>query len=461
MNIDTLWQLDATAQAALIADGSIARRELIEATVARIERLDAHLNAVTHLDVAGALRRAEQATGPLAGVPCLAKDVLAWPGMPATMGARLFAAHRPPAHTPYTAAIEAAGFVCLGKTSTSELGLLGSTETRLAGVTRNPWGPDLSAGGSSGGSAAAVAAGLVPLAHGSDGGGSIRLPAAMNGLFGLKPSSGATLPSMPAGNPYAALTSDHCLSRSVRDSAAFLAATRAGGGAAVTPGPVGRLRIGVYTSDARGQAAAPEGVEAVQAAARLCEALGHDVELVTPPAVSAEALAHAFFVVASAAVAEVRAMVEGMHGQPLAADAFEPFTWALLRWADAGPADRLERAQATLDAQGAAMRAFLSEVDVALCPTAGGPRQLLGHLAPHLPRDVLIERTTTLAGFTAFHNPAGAAAMSVPLHWTADGLPVGCQFAARPGGDATLLRLAYQLEEACPWAHRWPAIAAG
>lgn len=459
MNLDTVWQLDATAQAALIAAGDITARELIEATAARIERLDPHLNAVTHVDLEGALARAEIATGPFAGVPCLAKDVLGYPGMPATMGSRLFARHVPAAHVPYTARMDAAGFVCLGKTATSEMGLLGSTETLLAGVTRNPWGADLSAGGSSGGSAAAVAAGLVPLAYASDGGGSIRLPAALNGVFGFKPSGGATVLSMPAANDYAALTSDHCLTRSVRDSAAFLAATAVESGPMIGPAPIGPLRIGVYTTDARGRPATPEARAAVAAAAERCAALGHHVEEIAPPAVSAEALAHAFFVVAGAAVSEVATMMAGMLGRPVDSGEFEPFTLALQRWFAGLPADSLAAAQARLAAQGRAMRAFLSEVDVALCPTVGGPRLPLGHLAPHLPRETLIERTTVLAGFTAFHNPAGAPAMSVPLHWTADGLPVGCQFAARPGADATLLRLAYQLEAAHPWAEHWPALA--
>lgn len=459
MNLDTIWQLDATAQAALIAAGAISARELIEATAARIERLDPALNAVAHLDLDAALAQAQGASGPFAGVPCLAKDVLAWPGMPATMGSRLFARHVPTEHVPYTARMAASGLVCLGKTTTSELGLLGSTETRQAGVTRNPWGPDWSAGGSSGGSAAAVAAGLVPLAHASDGGGSIRLPAALNGVFGFKPSRGATAPSMPGGNAYAALTSDHCLTRSVRDSAAFLAATALDPAQAVSPGPVGPLRIGVYTHDALGQPAAPESLAAVEAAAALCAALGHHVEPIAPPAVSAEALAHAFFVVAGAAVTEVCGMMAGFLGRAPGEGELEPFTRALAAWFAGLPADGLAAAQATLDAQGRAMRAFLTEVDVALCPTAGGARLPLGHLAPHLPRDVLVRRTTTLAGFTAFHNPAGAPAMSVPLHWTAAGLPVGCQFAARPGADATLLRLAYQLEAAQPWADRWPDCA--
>lgn len=458
MNLDRIWQLDATAQAALIADGRIHRTELLKVTAARIEQVGAPLNAISSLALKQALARPPTGTGPLAGVPCLTKDVLAYPGLPATMGSRLFAQYRPAEHVPYTACMEAAGLVCIGKTTSSELGLLGSTETAVAGVTRNPWDLDLSAGGSSGGSAAAVAAGLVPIAHGSDGGGSIRLPASLNGVFGFKPSAGATAPSMPGGNDYAALTSDHCLSRSVRDSAAFLAATAADGMPMVTPGALEPLRIGLYRVDAAGQMASDEACAALDAAAALCTALGHHVEEVEPPAVSSDALAHAFFVVASAAVRDIRQMVEGMRRRALDEHEFEPFTWALLRWFEALPADAVDAARATLDAQGRAMRMFLNTQDVMLCPVLGGVRPALGHLNPHLPMDTLLRRTRALAGFTAFHNPAGAPAMSVPLHWTEANLPVGCQFAARPGADAILLRLAYQLEAAQPWADRWPAL---
>ncbi len=306
-----------------------------------------------------------------------------------------------------------------------------------------------------------MAAGLVPLAHASDGGGSIRLPAALAGLFGFKPSAGATAAATPMVNDFVRLTSEHCVSRSVRDSAAFLAVTAVAPSRPVEPGPLPALRIGVYTASAFGEPASAEATAAVARAAALCEELGHHVDEIAPPPVDGEWISHAFFTVAGAAIAGLREMMAPMLGRPLAAGDVEPFTWALLAWFDAqGPGAR-ERALADLDAQGARMRGFLAGVDVALCPTVGGPRPALGHLAPHLPFDVLLRRTEQLAGYTAVHNPAGAPAMSVPHGWTAAGAPVGCQFAASPGEDARLLRLAYQLEAAAPWADRWAPGALG
>ncbi|MEZ4323261.1 MAG: amidase family protein [Myxococcota bacterium] len=449
------WTLDATAQADLVRSGGISAVELVQGALDRIDA-NASLNAVVGIDAERALARARAVgTGPFAGVPFLTKDLLPQPGLRAAMGSRLFAGYVPTDPVPYTRCIDEAGLVTLGKTTSSELGLLGSTETALDGTTHNPWGPSWSAGGSSGGAATAVAAGLVPFAHASDGGGSIRIPAALAGLFGFKPSARATAPATPYENPFVALTSEHCISRSVRDSAAFLAATSASPSDRVDPGPVRPLRIGVYTTTAFGEPAAAESCEAVEHAVRVCEALGHHVERVDRLPVSGEAVSRGFFTMAGGAVGAVRDMLAPVLGRPLAPGDVEPFTWALLAWFDGLSEEQRALAFAGLQEQGAAMRGFLERYDVTLCPTIGCARPEIGFLSPELPFDVALRRTEQLAGFTAVHNPAGAPSMSVPLHWTEAGLPVGVLFSASPGADAQLLRLAYQLEEAVPWSDRW------
>ncbi|MCA9491233.1 MAG: hypothetical protein KC621_14985 [Myxococcales bacterium] len=287
-------------------------------------------------------------------------------------------------------------------------------------------------------------------------GGSIRLPAALAGLFGFKPSAGASAPASAADNDFLRLVSEGCVSRSVRDTDAYLAATAAEPRSIVGPGELRPLRIGVYSMSALGEEASPEGRAAVDEAAALCASLGHRVEVVEGPRIRGERAADAFFVVAGSSVRGLMELMTPMLGHPPGPGELEPFTLALVAWAtELGPL-ALDEARRALEVQGADLRAFLDGVDVALCPTWGGLRPALGHLAPHLPLDVLMARTRALAGFTAGHNPAGAPSMSVPIGWTADGLPVGCQLAAAPGRDAMLMRLAYQLEAAAPWAHRWP-----
>ncbi len=218
-----------------------------------------------------------------------------------------------------------------------------------------------------------MAAGLVPLAHASDSGGSIRLPAALAGLFGFKPSAGATAAATPMVNDFVRLTSEHCVSRSVRDSAAFLAVTAVAPSRPVEPGPLPALRIGVYTASAFGEPASAEAAAAVARAAALCEELGHHVDEIAPPPVDGERISHAFFTVAGAAIAGLREMMAPMLGRPLAAGDVEPFTWALLAWFDAqGPGAR-ERALADLDAQGARMRGFLAGGGRGALPDGGRP----------------------------------------------------------------------------------------
>ena len=457
--MNDLWKLDATAQAARVRGGEVTSGELVQAALARIEALNPKLGAVVGLDPS---RTGHASEGRFAGVPFLTKDLLAQPGLRCAFGSRLFASFVPPEASPYAAAIDASGLVTIGKTTSSEFGLLGSTETLLDGPTHNPWDLQRSACGSSGGAAAAVAAGLVPMAHASDGGGSIRLPAAMQGLFGFKPSRGRCLPSMlPSDLP--ALVIEHCVSRSVRDSAGLLAETEdpqtpLGRIGFVGPASCGPLRIGAYTTSLLGRPATDDGRAAVEHAMAICEALGHRVEQVEPPPVVGKEMSEAFFAVAAEGIERITAMVAGMRGMPVTESELEPFTWSLLQWYRALPSGALDRARVAIEAATEAMTAYLAQRDITLCPTAGVDTPRLGWLAPTLPRAEIIARTEQLAGYTPAHNMVGAPAMSVPLHVSKAGLPVGCHFAAPLGHDARLLELAYQLEEAAPWADRWPAI---
>lgn len=464
---DELWKLDATAQAELVRNGEVTSRELVQLALDRIERLDVELGSVVVVERERALEKASHpAEGPFAGVPFLAKDLLPVPGMRCAFGSRLFAGHVPTEPTPYTRALDAAGLVTLGKTATSELGLLGSTETVLEGVTRNPWSPLHSAGGSSGGSVAAVAAGLVPFAHASDGGGSIRGPAALCGLFGFMPSRGRTVPATTMEHELGELVIDHCVSRSVRDSALLLAATERRDD--IVHAPMGRideplretLRIGVCRETVVGSAAPSDGDAALTRAVALCRDLGHQVEETSLP-IGGDALSDAFFTMAAAGVAALFDMMEPMLGRAVTERDVEPFTWELVAWFRALPGDAASRARDQIAGARARMEQLLADWDVILSPTIGVPNPELGFLAPDLPREEIVRRTEPLAGYTAPFTMAGAPAMSVPSFWTDAELPVGCQFGAAPGQDARLLRLAYQLEEAAPWADRWPSLAEG
>jgi amidase len=397
--------------------------------------------------------------GPFSGVPFLMKDSTSWPGLRWSMGSRLFAANVAPQQTPYGRRLSEAGLVCVGKSAMSEFGLLASTETLLEGITHNPWNLACSAGGSSGGSAAAVAAGLVPLAHANDGGGSLRMPASVCGLFGFKPSRGRTVPASFASSDFGDMTSDHCISRSVRDSALFLSITEDRS----SMEPVGfvrepiarRLRIATWTRTAMGLEPDPAVRRAYDDAVGLLTELGHIVEPIVPPLFDSSALGDAFFLVPGAAVAGIVERVEQTRDMPVQHDELEPFSWALVetflaRGPDALPQSRAVFAQA-VHAYEEATRGY----DVVLTPTVATEPWLIGHLSPVLKREELIHRTARTNGYAPIHNIAGCPAMSVPLYFPEDGLPIGTHFAAAPGADALLLGLAYQLEQARPWKHRW------
>lgn len=469
-------ELDAVGQAARVRSGAVSPLELVDAAIRRIEAIEPRVNALVSTDFEAARARARAMTeqgrrprGPLAGVPFVAKDLLAYPGQRFTLGSRLFRAQVASAGSPYTERMDAAGLITLGKTTTSEFGLLGSTESLLSGVTRNPWSPRHSATGSSGGAAAAVASGMVPMAHASDGGGSIRVPASACGLFGFKPSRGRCVPA--AETDLSGLLIDHCISRSVRDSACLLAVTEArGAGSPLTADPdsgfefirgpsTRRLRIAAYAETLMGRAPGPDAQAALRSTIRLCRDLGHEVIEIPAPPVDGSAVSLGFFTLAGAAMAGLADLVAPQLGRPLGETELEPFTLSLIEWYRGLDREVVAATHAEFLRQAAAMNEFLGAWDVALCPTMPEPPPLLGEFAPHRGREVLIRATERLAGYTAIHNIAGAPAMSVPLFWNQEGLPIGSHFAAAQNADATLLSLAYELEAACPWRDRRPTLA--
>lgn len=464
---DLFFGMDATAQADLVRIGQASALELVEAAITRIEQLNPTLNAIASTDYEKARERArtERLTGPFAGVPTLIKDLLPFPGYTAEFGSRLFKGNIAQSGTDYTQSLNDSGLIVIGKTTTSEFGLLGTTETAAFGATRNPWDIALSTGGSSGGSVAAVASGMVPVAHASDGGGSIRGPASLCGLFGFKPSRSRIRSAGVADNlPIARFLSDHCVSRSVRDSATWLAATERNDSSAPLP-PVGsvlhplkrRLRIGVYRSDSFGNEPGPQAAEALATAVRYCEALGHTMIETDGPRFDAQATSEAFFALSGLGVAGALDQARVAMGESFDEALIEPYTRELAaRGRRFGPED-LQREIATLDAASASAELAITPFDVLLSPTLDFPAFPLGQFVPTTDPDSLIEFTKRLAGYTFCASLTGWAAMSVPLYWTIEGLPLGCHFAAPLGEDARLLGLAYELESASPWSARWPS----
>ncbi len=464
MTRDEYLQYDAIGLAELVRAGEVTPLELLACAVGMLHETQSRINAIASYDEQlGHLKALDARPGIFHGVPFLVKELLAYPGLKTAMGSRLFAQNFTPDASEYVRKIDASGLVTFGNTTSSEFGLLGSTETLLHGTTKNPWNSAYSAAGSSGGSAAAVAAGVVPMAHASDGGGSIRVPASVCGLFGFKPSAGRCVPAMEHGNPFSDLVSEHCITRSVRDSAAFLSVTEQTGADAPFP-PVGfcqqaksrRFRIGVYTKSLTGREADPDILESIQKTASLCGEIGHEVHWTGAPDIDGKAVSTAFFTLAGFAMDQMRDLMEQMLQREVNANDLEPFTLSLIEWFQTLGEDAVTRAMTEMKAASDKMLEFADDYDVLLCPTLTGSPKELGFLSPELERERLIERTEEYVGYTPIHNIAGMCAMSVPLFTDSNGMPIGSHFAAKPGAEADLFELAYQLENAAPWIKRLP-----
>jgi Asp-tRNA(Asn)/Glu-tRNA(Gln) amidotransferase A subunit family amidase len=463
---------DALALAALIRRGEVAPLEILDATIARIEARDPVVNAVVHrcYDEARAELAGGIPEGPFAGLPFLLKDLYTFRrGQPCGNGSRWMAGYRAPFDDAMAARWQAAGLVAVGKSATSEFGLNVSTETRQHGATRNPWHADYSAGGSSGGAAAAVAAGMVPLAHASDGGGSLRIPASCCGLFGLKPSRGRNITS----DAWAGLGVFHAVTRSVRDSAALLDAVCGPPSHhpyslpkpatpfldAVGRDP-GRLRIAWTARTPDDVELHPECRAAVECATKLAAGFGHDVEEAAPE-IDYGLLRQAMIVIVAANTAEALAPDNPLVPEGAAEGDVETMTWHFAVRGAKVSATQYLRALRGIRSIGECLNGFLQRYDLLLTPTMAEPPMRLGRLDPMTDDFEGFNRAVQpYVTFTQMFNMSGQPAASLPLHWTAEGLPVGVQIAAPVGEEARLFALAAQFEQAAPWFARRPPLPA-
>lgn len=457
---------DATETAAAIKSGAVSAIEVTDAAIARAEALDPKLNFLVTDDFERARTRARGplADGVFAGVPFLIKDLDDFVGLPTRLGTRatagVAAATR---QAPLIDGMLATGLNPIGKSATPEHGFLPTTEPLAFGPTRNPWDPTRSAGGSSGGAASATAAHVVPFAHASDGGGSIRIPASCCGLFGLKTSRGRTLATDPGHFPMP-LSVQLCVSRSVRDSAALLAAVEAKDSGLPPVGLISgpstrRLRIGLVLDSVSGQSPDSEVAGAIEGMAALLGDLGHHVEPTAWPA-PIIGMSDAFLLTWSQGAANLLAEDGRRLGHPPGTDDVEPFSLAMAAIIAGAPEGAVDQAVAYLTSLRDVYDTWLEQFDMILSPVLSLPTPEIGWLAPDLPVETMAERLTRYVGYTTPYNVIGAPAMSVPGAWSAAGLPIGAQFGAPVGGEAALLELAFELEEARPWTGRRPPILA-
>lgn len=466
-------EYDALGLAELVRRKEVKPDELLEAAMARVEAINPKLNAVVTkmYDEARSTMARGITDGPFTGVPFLLKDLGAsYEGARNTAGSRLFRDNIAGEDDELVRRYKASGLVTIGRTNTPEFGLNASTESALLGPCRNPWDTTRSTGGSSGGSGAAVASRMVPIAHGSDGGGSIRIPSSCCGVFGLKPSRGRQPTGPDVGEAWEGFATTHALSVSVRDNAALLdvsAAPEVGAPYGI-PAPErpfldeveaspGKLRIAFFTRGASAKTH-PDCVTAVYEAAKLCEELGHDVTEAAPE-LDYEALRSAFSLVLHAHTAAMLDQFAELTSRNVM-DIVEPATQG---WAEPGwkaTAAELAGTKPIINAGTRVVGEFLTRYDVMLTPTLGAPPPKLGHLdTMTLSFEEFHRRLFDFIPFTWLHNLTGLPAMSLPLHWNEEGLPIGVQVAGRYADEATLYRLAGQLERARPWRHRIPLAA--
>ncbi len=464
---------DAVALAAMIRSKQISPTDALEAAIARAEQVNPKLNAVVqkYYDEARATALSNLPKGPLHGVPMLLKDLgVFMKGTVTTDGSRFFKDAVVDHDSTLVQRYRAAGLVVFGKTASPEFGATATTESILWGKTRNPWNPEYSSGGSSGGAAVAVAAGILPVAHASDGGGSIRIPASHCGLFGLKPSRGRNPAGPDAIENWMGLSVTHAITRTVRDSALMLdISAGAEPGSRVIPTappsylaalatPPRPLRIALIEANILGVPVHPDCTAALAATAKLCERLGHHVEPAALPVLPVGPMMQGMGVITGTGVLgliEDRAKILGRA--PTQAD-LEPITWFNYQNAQKYTAEQLFRARAAADQAGRIFDQFLTGYDVILSPVTAGPPPLLGALSLDQPYQDFVKNAVAASCFTSMYNIAGLPAMSVPLHWTMDNLPIGSMFAGRFGDEVTLLRLAAQLEQAAPWRDRRPPV---
>ncbi|MCP4968193.1 MAG: amidase [bacterium] len=489
-------QFDAVGLAELVANGETTTAELIEAAIERVEQRNPALNAVIvkNYEEARGVARSGAPKGPFCGVPFLTKDLAMVEGQVASFGSVFFREFRPDYTDEYQLRTQRAGLISIGRTNSPEFGLVPTTEPELHGATKNPWDRTRSSGGSSGGAAAAVAAGIVPMAHASDGGGSIRIPASACGVFGFKPSRGL-MPRFP-GSAADYLSLDLAVSRSVRDTCVLLDATHGAvpGAAYHVPQP-GQpfadapktdprpLRIAFAAEDFRGGSTDAACATAVTTTAEQLGKLGHTL-VADKPVIDGQSMAEAFMAVWQSLAESIFTIILDEAGKQRAGamlrrvlgdwramkviayldkrksgrDAFEPFTWGLAdRSRHRTPAE-LEAAKTELQRVAHIVGEFLEDYDMLLTPVLGTAPVELGGIDQNAPWDEIVEQLMQYVAFTPVANFSGLPAMSVPTYWSAAGLPIGTHFMGRFADDALMLSVAGQLERAMPWFDRRPAV---
>jgi amidase len=473
---DEFALLDATEQAELVRKKEVKPIELVESAIERIERLNPKLNAVVTpmYDTASDAAKSEIPDGPFTGVPYLLKDLLAeCAGIRFTEGSAFLRDFVPDQDTELVSRLKRAGLIIIGKTNTPEFGLLPTTEPRLHGPTHNPWDINRTPGGSSGGSAAAVASGLVPMANANDGGGSIRIPASCCGIFGLKPTRARN----PLGPEWVDVLSglfvaEHAVTRTVRDCAALLDTTS--GPFLADPywappperpfleevgSDPGKLRIAFTTDSGSDIPVHEDCIKAVQKTVELCADLGHEI-IEDTPVIDKEARGQfgSVWSLIPCFVIDYWAKRLGKEPSP---DDFEPMTWAMYEWGKEQNATMLFNGLRAFQIVARDMIKFSSNYDVLLTPTLAEPPVPLGTFDSTLENPIQgLIRSGSFAPFTPICNITGQPAMSVPLYWNDEDIPIGSHFIGRYGDEANLFRLATQLEEAHPWKDKRPALFA-
>ncbi len=473
--VSELLRRSASELAALVRAGDLSAREVVEASLRRIDELQPRINAFTHVAHDAALAAADDIgpddARPFAGVPVAIKDNRSVAGMPLTMGSDVFGELVTQRDSYLVRRLREAGFVIVGKTSMPEMGILPTTEPRRFGPARNPWDTDRTPGGSSGGAAAAVAAGMVPVAHGNDGGGSIRIPAACCGLVGLKPARGRVSVGPDGGHSF--LVCDGVLTRTVRDTAALLdvlAGPEPGDATWAPPPPAagytalcevdpGHLRIGLTVEPPLEDATVdPACEQAARDAASLLESLGHHVEEITPPWSGLELLPD--FVRSFGPLVSFTTWLGGhLNGRETTAEDVEPLTWMLYEHALAQDTMKYLIAEHRLESVARSIVQALAPYDVVLTPVVARRPVPIGEIDGLGPDPMAkFRKSGYFTPFTAIFNVTGQPAVSLPLYHGEDGLPTGVQLVGPPAREEALLSLAVQLEAALPWSDRAPAI---
>jgi amidase len=461
------WPLpDATETAAMIRNKDITPLEAIDTAIENAQTLQPKLNfLVTPLfEQARERAKAGGLTGPFAGVPYMMKDMYDIKGAPTRWGSRFTTRLPiPEKNSPQVDAFESAGLIMIGKTALGEMGFLPTSEPLAFGPTRNPWNPEYSSGGSSGGAAAAVAAGVLPFADAADGGGSIRIPASACGLFGLHPSRGRLVGKQEPASGFD-LTGEHCVSRTVRDSALLFAVMENKGNHLPLPATGWikeasnrRLRVGYVVRDLNGQLPDASVQAGVEKTVTLLEELGHSVEPTSWP-LNDEEFFYDFLTIWSLSALHVVELGEALSGSMPDQSVVERFTLEMAEWANKLTQREIQQTKANLMRATNAYDDWLKQFDVILSPVMRKPTVPIGYITGNMSYIEGQERLREFPTYTQLQNVAGAPAMSIPLHWTNDNLPVGMHFAARVGDEKTLFELAYELEAAKPWASRMPLV---